>query len=74
MIAERFPELLQLTVAEQLQLADELYSTAFAGKPQLTNDEIYAELQQSLAEAKAHPETTSTWGEVKARILVAHRA
>ena len=41
MIAERFPELLSLSSGEKLQLAEELYSTVFAGKARLT-DEMWA--------------------------------
>ncbi|MEA3208930.1 MAG: hypothetical protein QOE70_1987 [Chthoniobacter sp.] len=69
MIAERFPELLSLTKGEQLQLAEELYSTVFAGKPRLTDEEIYAELNQGMAEYHADPNSVSSWEEVKARIL-----
>jgi putative addiction module component (TIGR02574 family) len=69
MIAERFPELLRLSSGEKLQLAEELYSTVFAGKARLTDEEIYAELNQSLTEYHADPNSGSTWEEVKARIL-----
>jgi hypothetical protein len=74
MIAARFPELGPLSATERLQLADELYSQVFAGSPSLTDGEIYVELQKSFEHAKAHPETTSTWDEVKARVLASRRA
>ncbi len=74
MIADRFPELLQLTAAEQLQLADELYNQVFTGNPALTDEEVFGELQKSFEYAKAHPETTATWDEVKARVLASRRA
>ncbi len=74
MIADRFPELLQLTAAEQLQLADELYNQVVTGSPALTDEEIYGELEKSFEHAKAHPETTATWDEVKARVLASRRA
>ena len=74
MIAERFPELLALSSGERLQLAEELYSTVFAGKPRLSDEEIYAELNRSMAEYRADPDSASTWDEVKARILARESA
>ena len=74
MIAERFPELLNLSSGEQLQLAEELYSTVFAGKARLTDEEIYAELNQSMDEFRADANSASSWDEVKARILARKRA
>ena len=74
MILDRFPELLALSETEKLQLAEELYGTVLKKLPHLSEDEIHAELEQSVEEYRRDPATASDWQQVKARILARRHA
>ena len=74
MILDLFPALNSLSDAEKLQLSEELSSVVFAGKPSISDEEIYAELKASLEEYHRDPSTGSTWEQVKARIAARYHA
>ena len=74
MILDQYPELLTLSQTQKLQLAEELYSLVFAGKPQRSDEEVYAELERSMTEYRRDPETASTWEQLKARVLASRNA
>ena len=74
MLIDEHPQLRALPPAQMLQLADELYTLFFTGNPHPSDDEIFAELQRSLAEYHQAPESARTWDEVKARLLARRNA
>ena len=74
MVLERFPELLALRENEKLQLAEELYGRALQVLPHLSEDEIHAELEESVEEYQHDPNSGSGWEQVKARVLARRRA
>ncbi|MDY7229032.1 addiction module protein [Hyalangium rubrum] len=62
--------LLHLSVAERIQLVEDLWDSVAAYPEQVeTSPEQLAELEKRLAELDAAPEGRESWDEVKARIL-----
>jgi putative addiction module component (TIGR02574 family) len=63
-------DLLHLSVAERIQLAEDLWDSVAAHPEQVeTSEEQLAELEQRLAELDENPEAGESWDVVKARIL-----
>ncbi|HEX5751259.1 MAG TPA: addiction module protein [Archangium sp.] len=63
-------DLLHLSVAERIQLAEDLWDSVAAHPEQVTtSEEQLAELEQRLAELDANTEAGESWDVVKARIL-----
>jgi putative addiction module component (TIGR02574 family) len=63
-------DLLHLSVAERIQLAEDLWDSVAARPEQVaTTDEQLAELEGRLAELDENPEAGESWDIVKARIL-----
>lgn len=63
-------DLLHLSVAERIQLAEDLWDSVAAHPEHVaTTDEQRAELDQRLAELDENPEAGEPWDVVKARIL-----
>lgn len=65
-----FSEILKLSVAERIQLVEDIWDS-IAAEPEsvpLTPEQI-AELDRRLADAEASPATGKSWAEVKARLL-----
>jgi putative addiction module component (TIGR02574 family) len=63
-------ELLHLSVAERIQLAEDLWDSVAAHPEQVeTAPEQLAELEKRLAELDENPQGGESWDEVKARIL-----
>jgi putative addiction module component (TIGR02574 family) len=63
-------DLLHLSVAERIQLAEDLWDSVAAYPEQVeTSDEQHAELDRRLAELDENPEPGESWDVVKARIL-----
>ena len=70
MIAERIPELKNLSLEEKLALAGELWDEVIASADSLPprSDHVRI-LEERLAEYRRNPQDVSTWEEVKQRIL-----
>ena len=64
MIIERFPELLNLSDEERIQLSDELTETVFIDEP-VTDPEIIKLLEARQAEYRRDPSTARPWSEVR---------
>ncbi|HZH17118.1 MAG TPA: addiction module protein [Archangium sp.] len=63
-------DLLHLSVAERIQLAEDLWDSVAAHPEQVeTSEEQLAELEQRLAELDENPEAGESWDVVKTRIL-----
>jgi putative addiction module component (TIGR02574 family) len=63
-------DLLHLSVAERIQLAEDLWDSVAAHPEQVaTSDEQLAELESRLSELDEHPEAGESWDVVRARIL-----
>lgn len=63
-------DLLHLSVAERIQLAEDLWDSVAAHPEQVeTSAEQHAELERRLAELDENPEPGESWDVVKARIL-----
>ena len=63
-------ELLHLSVAERIQLVEDLWDSVAAHPEQVeTPPEQLAELERRLGELDADPEGGASWDAVKARIL-----
>jgi putative addiction module component (TIGR02574 family) len=60
-------ELLQLSPAERIQLAEDLWDSVAEGMPDLTQEQI-AECERRLAEHDRDPSTARPWEEVRARL------
>ena len=70
MIAERIPELKNLTLEEKLALAGELWDEVLASADTLPPRRDHVQiLEERLAEYKRNPQDVATWEEVKQRIL-----
>ncbi len=67
--AELWTELMKLSKAERIELAQDLWDTIRPEDlPPLTADEI-AELERRLAEHERDPSTAIPWEEVEARLI-----
>ncbi|MFY0527391.1 addiction module protein [Archangium gephyra] len=63
-------DLLHLSVAERIQLAEDLWDSVAAHPEQVeTSEAQLAELEQRLAELDENPEAGESWDVVKTRIL-----
>jgi putative addiction module component (TIGR02574 family) len=63
-------DLLNLSVTERIQLAEDLWDSVAAHPEQVaTSEEQLAELERRLAELDKNPEAGESWDVVKARIL-----
>ena len=63
-------DLLHLSVAERIQLAEDLWDSVAAHPEQVaTSEEHLAELERRLTELDENPEAGESWDVVKARIL-----
>lgn len=63
-------DLLHLSVAERIQLAEDLWDSVAAHPEQVeTTAEQLAELERRLVELDENPEAGESWDVVKARIL-----
>lgn len=63
-------DLLHLSVAERIQLAEELWDSVAEHPEQIVlTDEQRAELERRLAELDENPEAGESWENVKTRIL-----
>jgi putative addiction module component (TIGR02574 family) len=60
-------ELLQLSPAERIQLAEDLWDSVADSMPDLTQEQI-AECERRLAEHDRDPSTARPWEEVRARL------
>lgn len=69
MIAERIPQLKELTREEKLILADELWDeAAMSGDLDMDHPELVAAIQERLEFNESHRHLESSWEDVKARI------
>jgi putative addiction module component (TIGR02574 family) len=65
-----FTELLHLSAAERIQLAEDLWDSVAAHPEQVeTSPDQLAELERRLAELDENPEAGESWDQVKARLL-----
>ncbi len=63
-------DLLHLSVAERIQLVEDLWDSVAAHPEQVeASEEQLAELERRLAELDENPEAGESWDVVKARIL-----
>ena len=64
------PELLKLSVAERIQLVEDIWDS-IAAEPDAVplSDELREELDRRLADQAANPGVGKPWSEVKARLL-----
>jgi putative addiction module component (TIGR02574 family) len=63
-------DLLHLSVAERIQLAEDLWDSVAAHPEQVaTSEEQLAELERRLTELDENPEAGESWDVLKARIL-----
>jgi putative addiction module component (TIGR02574 family) len=70
MITNPLPELLKLSVAERIQLVEDIWDSIAAEPGAVTlSDELRDELDRRLDEQAANPGVGRSWSEVKARIL-----
>ncbi|QIF04804.1 addiction module protein [Roseimicrobium sp. ORNL1] len=70
MILERFPEVERLSALEKLQLASELWNQLEAHPSDLpVSDTIVSELERRMEHFKNHPDSSTTWAAIKARVL-----
>ena len=70
MIAERIPELKNLTIEEKLALVGELWDEVAASADSLPPRHDHVQiLEERLAEYKRNPQDVSTWNDVRQRIL-----
>lgn len=68
MIAETIPELSFLSSDDKIILAAELWSQATQSGAEAPDPEIVAALQERLAYFHEHPESGSSWEEVRSRL------
>lgn len=69
MIINKVPEVKRLSMREKLMLAEELFAeTAYSDYDVIENDEHRKILESRWQHYLEHPETASTWEEVKKRI------
>ena len=68
MILEKLPEVQQLTPSEKSQLVEELWDCWLPREDDETRAATIALLEARMAHYRQHPETASTWDEVKRRI------
>jgi len=69
MIAEKIPAVKDLTPAERLQLAAELWGSVAESQDQIpVADEVKRLLDARFAHYQKHPETATTWDELKRRL------
>lgn len=70
MATDPLSEILKLSVAERIQLVEDIWdSIATDTVPLPLTDEQRAELDQRLADAEANPGVGNPWEDVKARLL-----
>jgi putative addiction module component (TIGR02574 family) len=69
MITEKIPAVKNLTPAERLQLAAELWGSIVDSQDQIpVADEIKRLLDSRFEHYQKHPETATTWSELKRRL------
>jgi putative addiction module component (TIGR02574 family) len=70
MATNPLPEILKLSVAERIQLVEDIWDS-IAAEPDAfpLTEEQRAELDRRLADAEANPGVGTPWSEVKARLL-----
>jgi putative addiction module component (TIGR02574 family) len=61
-------ELLELTPAERIQLAEDLWDSVGPGDMPPLTEEQQQEIERRLAEHARNPSRASSWDEVKARL------
>lgn len=70
MIANPLPEILKLSVAERIQLVEDIWDSIAAESHEVSlSDELRAELDERLEDQAANPGAGRTWSAVKARLL-----
>ena len=70
MSANRFSEILKLSVAERIQLVEDIWDSIAAEPDEVQlSDELREELDRRLADQAANPGVGRSWSEVKARLL-----
>lgn len=63
-------EILNLSVAERIQLVEDVWDSIAAEPEELPfSDEVRQELDRRLAEHAANPDAGRPWAEIKARLL-----
>jgi putative addiction module component (TIGR02574 family) len=73
MATNPLPDILRLSVAERIQLVEDIWdSIAAEGEAPPLSDEQQAELDRRLADAEANPGVGTPWSEVKSRLLGPH--
>jgi len=70
MTTNPLPELLKLSVAERIQLVEDIWDS-IAAEPDAVplSDDLRQELDRRLADQAANPGVGKPWSEVKARLL-----
>ena len=68
MILEKLPAVQQLTPSEKSQLVEELWEQWLPRDDAATSAAIVELLEARMEHYRKHPETASTWDEVKQRI------
>jgi hypothetical protein len=69
MIAERIPELRNLSSDQKIILAAELLSEALDAPTETPDPEIVRALNERLKSHESHPDEVSTWEQVRSLIL-----
>jgi hypothetical protein len=70
MIAENIPQLRSLSPDQKILLAAELWRDAVGGDAENPNPSLVQALRERLDYYREHPQETSTWEEVRARIAL----
>ena len=71
MIIDKIPDIKRLSVREKLMLAEELFAeTEYSDCDVIENDEHLKILEDRWQNYLEHPETASTWEEVKERMRI----
>jgi len=70
MMTNPLPEILKLSVAERIQLVEDIWDSIAADSDEIRlSDELLAELDARLEDQAANPGVGRSWSEVKSRLL-----